>query len=364
MRQHFSEYIPLSSDEKTAVWNEAIFVFDTNILLNLYRMSVKSSENIINIMNKLKERLFLPHQVGVEFYRHREEEIAKQINAFEHARATLKKLPAQFSSGFNRHPCIPINEIIDSLDKCASEQIDRVNQSQKSNNINFFAFDDPILPQLDAIFAGVSEGPYADAENDALNKKVEDRVKKNMSPCYVPLGAKSAPTTADNPHQGDGRVWFQIVKHAEEKKQSIVFVTGDEKPNWWRTVKLGNQERTVGPHFDLIRDIESASGKKFLMYSQEEFLKDAHVFIGVPEQTQTIAEVQQIREADALEKDEGGTGDTQTIAQDELKSQKVVESAQKADSPEKDSGSIDQPKGESLGESDNQKADSEGKEEV
>ena len=144
---------------------EAIFVFDANILLNLYRMKRATSSAIMDVLGKLTERLFLPHQVGVEFHRHREEEIAKQVNTFEHVRKFLIGIPEKFTNDFTRHPCIPIDDIATALTECITEQVAKVNQSQSDNLLNYITHDDPILPRLDSLFADFCEGPYTGTED-------------------------------------------------------------------------------------------------------------------------------------------------------------------------------------------------------
>jgi hypothetical protein len=353
VRKHFPEFFRPSDEEKAAIWAEAAFVFDTNVLLNQYRMSREQSLATMETLKAFKGRLFLPHQVGVEFHRHREEEIADQLNAFESVRKHLQKIPDEFKAKFSRHPCIPISAIINALRACAKKQIAQVTKSQEANQLNFFIHPDPILPELADIFGDFSEGPYTGAADDALNKKVEERVQQNMPPCRVAGGAKPTILPANNPHRGDGRVWFQIVKHAETTKKPIIFVTGDQQVNWWRTVKLGNGDRVIGPHFQLIRDIEATSGKRFLMYTQEDFLAEAPKYLGVPEQPQAIEEVKQIRERAEKEKD--------TVRGDEQKDEYI---GMVTESMEKDADLVDEPKTSPLEESkDDEKAEPEMEEE-
>lgn len=325
MRRYFSEYFRPNDEDKSAIWRQAIFIFDTNVLLNLYRQSRKASSQMIEIMKALKGRVFLPHQVGVEFHRHREDEIAKQVNAFENVRKSLKSIPARFQEEHSRHPCIPIGDIVGAISDCVEKQIAKVTESQKANQLNFFANDDPILPILDDVFAECCEAPCDQATDDALKKKVEERVQSNVAPCCVSTG-KIATPAANNPHMGDGRVWFQIVKLAEGAKKPIVFVTGDQKQNWWRTVKIGSKEQPVGPHFQLIRDVESVSENRFLMYTQEQFLSEAPKYLGVAEPTEAIKEVKQIEEGSQTEKDVGDSNQEMNDPQDK-------------DADEKDQGS-------------------------
>jgi hypothetical protein len=144
MRKHFSEHFRPDEDEKKRIWAEAVFVFDTNVLLNFYRLSRDNSAAMMGILKTLKGRLFLPHQVGLEFHKHREEEIARQVNAFQQVKSHLTALPGRFKQDFSRHPCIPIGKIADALKKFVEEQIAAVNQCQEANQLNFLTHEDPI----------------------------------------------------------------------------------------------------------------------------------------------------------------------------------------------------------------------------
>jgi hypothetical protein len=349
VRKHFSEYFRPTVAETKSLWAEAVFIFDTNILLNVYRMSRETSLQMMEILTKLKGRLFLPNQVGVEFFNHREEEIAKQVNAFERVKQSLNRIPEGFKKDFLRHPCIPITEITEALKECVDKQIAIVNQSQLDNQLNFLAHDDPILPELDSLFTDSGEEPYMGADDDTLNRKVEDRFQMNLPPCAVSTGEKVSSTS--NPHRGDGRVWFQIVKHAEKTKKTIIFITGDERKNWWRTAKLGNKERIIGPHFMLIRDVESASEKRFLMYTQEQFLSEAPQYLDVPEQTKGIEEVTQIRESASTEKDVELTDEPKTSFFEESESLDKPHIGQESGLREKRRDLDDEPKASPLQES-------------
>ncbi|WP_297837865.1 PIN-like domain-containing protein [Pseudomonas sp.] len=296
MRDHFFEYFRPTEEETKALWGEAVFVFDTNVLLNLYRVSANTSIQLREVFNLLKGRLFLPNQVGAEFFKHAEYEIAKQVNAFAAVKRDLQKIPREFGKEFSRHPCIPIADIAQALQECVKAQIERVEQSQEENQLNFLFNDDPILSELNSLFAGSSEPSYTDDGNAALNKLVEERILQNDAPCSVAPTSAAMASLEKNPHRGDGRVWFQLVKHAEAVRKPLVFVTGDMQGNWWRTAKLGNDEKPVGPHFALIRDIQRASGEKFWMYTQEQFLLMAPTYLGASDQSASISEIKLLQD--------------------------------------------------------------------
>ena len=71
MKKEFIGYYHPTADETNASWENGTFVFDANVLLNLYRYSESTRKDFISVLKKLKEKLFLPHQVGLEFHSNR-----------------------------------------------------------------------------------------------------------------------------------------------------------------------------------------------------------------------------------------------------------------------------------------------------
>ncbi|PRS43897.1 hypothetical protein C6Y01_08315 [Bacillus sp. NMCC46] len=62
MREQFREFY-FDKDDKE-IWKDSIIVLDTNVLLNLYRYTQETSEQILNLLQKYKENLWMPHQVA------------------------------------------------------------------------------------------------------------------------------------------------------------------------------------------------------------------------------------------------------------------------------------------------------------
>ncbi|MBD3638343.1 MAG: DUF4935 domain-containing protein [Crocinitomicaceae bacterium] len=71
MKATYSEFQKKSSEELKAIWENALICFDTNVLLNLYRYSKDTRDEILELMEKLKDKIYLPHQVGLEFNKNR-----------------------------------------------------------------------------------------------------------------------------------------------------------------------------------------------------------------------------------------------------------------------------------------------------
>ncbi len=72
MKNHFKEYYSLSSDDVSRIWNgDYLLVLDTNVLLNPYRYSKETSDQLFAILESLKDKLWIPYQVGWEYQNNR-----------------------------------------------------------------------------------------------------------------------------------------------------------------------------------------------------------------------------------------------------------------------------------------------------
>lgn len=244
-------------------------------------------------MERVVDRVFLPYQVGLEFFRHREGTIAEQINAFDAGRKLLNQMPLEFQKKLTRHPSIPIEKISEALTQVVNQCVEFINDSQPAMGKNFLSGPDPILSRLNDIFRDSSQPALSDDELKAAQAFVQDRFEKKLAPCFTSSKSEI------NPHQSDGIVWYQILEHAREAKKPIIFVTADENENWWRKSKTGNNETAIGPHFQLIKDIRMYAGEHFLMYTQDAFLRNAENYVETKTTPEAVEESRRLRESDA-----------------------------------------------------------------
>ena len=71
MKSKFPEYFKLNEKDIRSLWQNALFTLDTSILLNLYRYSNETREEFLKILNKLEDRIWIPHQSAQEFFNNR-----------------------------------------------------------------------------------------------------------------------------------------------------------------------------------------------------------------------------------------------------------------------------------------------------
>ncbi|MDG6614114.1 PIN-like domain-containing protein, partial [Staphylococcus aureus] len=64
------------------IWENALFVFDTNTLLNLYRYQEETKNEFLQVLDKISNRIWIPHHVALEFQRNRLIVICEQKELF------------------------------------------------------------------------------------------------------------------------------------------------------------------------------------------------------------------------------------------------------------------------------------------
>jgi predicted nucleic-acid-binding protein len=74
----------------TDTLTEGLVVLDTNVLLNLYRYNAQTQTDLFAVLERLGERLWVPHQVLVEFWRNRESALRAPQDTAETAVEALK----------------------------------------------------------------------------------------------------------------------------------------------------------------------------------------------------------------------------------------------------------------------------------
>jgi len=80
-----------SDGELDAALQSALVVIDANVLLNLYRYNESTRDDLLGILQRLEDRLWAPHQVLREFWRHRLGVLASRDTAANQVLESLTK---------------------------------------------------------------------------------------------------------------------------------------------------------------------------------------------------------------------------------------------------------------------------------
>ena len=115
MKNRFAEYYKPTEAEVQDLWNTATIVFDTNVLLDLYRYDATTRDEVIQIITFYKERLWIPYQVGWEFHRNRKVVIKQNAEAYDRMKNEfcnkIDELLNNAEAMVNNHPLLNISEI-------------------------------------------------------------------------------------------------------------------------------------------------------------------------------------------------------------------------------------------------------------
>ena len=289
MDELFPGYFKLSDDLVTNIWSKAIFVFDTNTLQNLYRYSETTRNDVIKILIKLKSenRIWLPHQVASEYLKGRAGVIHSQVKAYTDTQSALRELKGKFDNK-NEHPFLR-EKTKESLEKLFAEITDELAEGERNYKSRYY--DDPIKDKLAEIFRDNVGNQFNEAELNELFKRGEARYKSSVPPGYKDIKKGSLSDVAGKMRiYGDLILWQQTLDMAKGKKRDVIFITDDQKEDWW----LKEHDITFGARPELIAEFHLATEANFLMYRPGHFVTEAEKRLGSDVDPNTVAEIKQV----------------------------------------------------------------------
>ncbi len=313
MRNLFFWRLPPSEADFSRLWEDATFVFDTNFLLDLYRVSHSTSEDFLNILQQIKNRIWLPYQVADEFFRRREEIIDSESASFQTALSALenwKKQQQSFSSlkgNLRQAGRIVAAEVeflfseqknyldaVDDVEKIFREKIEKIKSDHSPQNSD----EDSILKKLLLLFDSKVGQPFDEQKLQNSYKEAEDRYKLSKPPGFIDAKDKQ-----DERKYGDFILWKQILEFAKKESRPIIFITGEKKPDWWS--KKNN--KIISPHLDLRREFNEYVQQPFWMYQTQDFLPEAKKQLMVEIDPRSIEETNAIADIQFVDEQEGET---------------------------------------------------------
>ncbi|MGG3580936.1 PIN-like domain-containing protein [Priestia megaterium] len=321
----FAGLIDYSEDEFKKLWAEATFVVDTNVLLNFYKFTSKESTlKLFDILKDLKEkkRLWIPHQVALEYFFNYKKNLNKPKEGYNTLGSKVKKLESEaqkfLKSVISEYPYIQddnfkfINEDLKELREKTNNQVKQA--------INDLPDPDTIKKDIEGLLEGIIGQPYDQKRINEIEKDGDLRYKNDVPPGFEDRDdpqKQNFRTFGDIKYQqlyGDLILWNQIIdqvnkmkieekEEKEEKATPIIFITEEKKEDWWE--KDGSAIKRPQPH--LIQEFLQKTGQKFYMYRTDNFVSHAKKHLGAKvteEQEKSINQnLNNIRNADKNEEE-------------------------------------------------------------
>lgn len=264
MRDEFPGFYRPGAEDVDELWRNALIVPDANVLLTIYRLAEGTRGKLLAIFESLGERLFLPHQVALEFQRNRLEVIRDQERAYERVEAQVRGFAGKVGGGMGRHPRLDREEIEAEIRQALKpveahlEQIRAEHPDPLQDGDLLGA--DSVRDEIDRIFAGKLGSPRDVAELTRLGR---ERFAKRLPPGFEDAG-KEEPE-----RYGDLALWLEMVGRARDEGRGAIFVTEERKADWWW--KRGSE--TLAPRPELIEEMRREAEQRFWIYSLNRFIE-------------------------------------------------------------------------------------------
>jgi len=321
MQPLFAGYYLPSDEEFNRLWQEAFFVFDANVLLNLYRYSEATRQQFLDILasEELCDRIWIPNQAALEYQRNRLRVIDSQRAAYKLIREGLDEAVGQIMGTvlgkFKKHVVIDVEVLYREIEEVVATIKQRLEQLE--NEHPDFSASDPIREALDKLFEGKVGDAYS---TDRLKQTYREGAERYSQDPKIPPGFEDAKDKKGTTQYGDLVVWFQIIDEAQSENKPVIFVTDDRKDDWW----WKSSGRTLGPRPELVQEMSEKAKVPFYMYQADRFLVFANEFLDKNVEQSAIDEIKELREETEAEEVEAQAAMQATSA---MLAEAVVEKA-------------------------------------
>lgn len=297
MRDLFPGFYVPTAAQFARLWEECLLVLDSSVLLNLYRFPTSASRELLAVLQTFENRLWIPHQVALEFQRNRLGVRAEQLKKFGEVRDVLGRVESTLTSLASlqlekRHSSIKTENFTNKVGAALNEFREHLGRLERDQpNVSQ---EDALRNEIDSLLAGkVGPAPARQEDLDKIFSEGEARYRARRPPGYMDAhkGKLDAPAerlevqkeASDVPYFcrglrylpafGDLVLWFQLLQHAKDRAENaVLLITDDEKEDWWWSIQSQGKQ-TLGPRPELVDEIVSTSGVQvFWMYNTARFL--------------------------------------------------------------------------------------------
>ncbi len=228
--------------------DDCIIVIDTNVLLLPYSTGRESLQRIGETFSQLVEsgQLIVPGQVAREFAKNRATKLGELFQQITRKGNISKLQKGKYPLLESVEEYKKLVELEKEIDKKLSEYQDTI--TRLKDHIKAWSWDDPVSVLYAEMFKDETIFD-PDFNRDDILRDLERRHAHNIPPGFKDSGK-------DDRGIGDLLVWHTILELAKERKKSVIFVTGDEKADWFHQ----SEKQALYPRFELVDEFRRASG--------------------------------------------------------------------------------------------------------
>lgn len=276
MKEKFREFYFDKDDNE--IWENSIIVLDTNVLLNLYRYTKETSDQILKLLEKYKKNLWMPHQVALEYHYNRKSVILEQSGSYEKVCDAFSDVPNKIRnmlnqelSNFKKRHKVDVDGFFEIIKNVTKEQISKL--KERNDKELDLTKEDSIKNKITELYLHKIGESYDESNMAKLEKEADIRLKKNIPPGYKDFdkkkGTKFHNGVVIQNKYGDIILWKQLLNFAEDNKVNIIFLTDEQKEDWWYDIN----NKIIGPRIELLNEFTFVTKKEFHMFSSIGFVE-------------------------------------------------------------------------------------------
>lgn len=293
MISSFEGYLPISEEKLLDIISTGTIAFDTSSLFNLYRSSPKTTNEILNYLESIRPRLFLPFIVALEYHTNRSTILSQQRQIYSLIHKKLSDFETFIDQCFINEQHINLGKAeLDAITKPFINKMDSYLKKSENSHPNYL-IKDPIRSRLIEVFSK-STGTKKTAEQlEKLYKIAEFRFSKKIPPGFKDYSNKQKQTKISGDlviesRYSDYLIWDEIVENGKSKNSATILITDEKKTDWiWE-----EHGYRIGPRPELITEYKEKTGKEFYILDLLSFLKRIRNNNGVVKITEsTIKEI-------------------------------------------------------------------------
>ena len=282
MKNKFKQYFNYNNNELRALWENSIFIFDTNVLLNFYRYSENTKNEFINTINELGDKLWLPYHIVQEFFDKRLDVIYTQIKIYKSFKDKITRLEGELSNK-NRNPFLSPG-LLNKYNQMFKDVLGEL--TEKEIYFDSLFTKDTILDQLSNLFKEKVGDKYSKDRLEEVYTEAKERYLRK-----IPPGFKDS-NKPEPARYGDLILWFQIIDKAKVENKPVIFITDDRKGDWW----LECAGKTISPHPKLLCEFTSKTKNNCHFYKPFQFLSFSNEYLCSDINEEIIKEVENTRQ--------------------------------------------------------------------
>lgn len=256
-----------------------VIVCDTNIYLNIYRYSPEFAEFALKCLQRIQDSIIVPSTVYIEYMKHYRAAFgSREKKVKDVSTGTIKRVQDSQRKIINicntlealHYP--DIGELKRGIEDGFGKIEGFVNDFFEDRNVLEFLSgswggNDPVYALMVYLKSNHQVMPSVSQEN--LYRYCEEGEKRYKANPPIPPGYKDAKNKDGIRKYSDYILWKEILQYAKVNRVNVIFVTDDEKQDWWHKENDNNELLS-----DLKSEFETDTLQKIAAYCATDFFNE------------------------------------------------------------------------------------------